>query len=326
MQNSTALVKSLVPPEHWGREPEGSFAALQFVSRRRDLGIVDPIETSCDVAGEGVIRDPGDGGQLVGDASSSAASNEPECLSEGGSEEIAEGAGLVHDAGNLLGALSLYAELLAAPGVLHDEYREYAEDLRLLSERSSAMMARLLSQAQKRPEPVEPLTVIPDVIARCRGLLTRIAGRKVEVQLGSGSHKPVGVSCEIVERILTNLVKNAGEAMPRDLGTIVIRVEERRESSESTVIMTVYDTGRGMTRAQIGSLGERGHRGTNGRGLGFRVVRELAAMSGGSLGIASTPGEGTAVSVEWSVVEQVEVEVQGTSRRVTRGAAGWIAC
>ncbi len=36
---------------------------------------------------------------------------------ERGVPSIAEGAGLAHDAGNLLGALSLYSDLLAMPGV-----------------------------------------------------------------------------------------------------------------------------------------------------------------------------------------------------------------
>ena len=45
---------------------------------------------------------------------------------------VAEGAGLAHDAGNLLGALSLYSDLLAMPGVLNEEHREYANELRLL--------------------------------------------------------------------------------------------------------------------------------------------------------------------------------------------------
>src|SRR5580658_9470769 len=51
---------------------------------------------------------------------------------------VAEGAGLAHDAGNLLGALSLYSDLLSMPGVLHEEHREYAAELRMLSDRSWA--------------------------------------------------------------------------------------------------------------------------------------------------------------------------------------------
>lgn len=49
---------------------------------------------------------------------------------------VAEGTVLAHDAGNLLGALSLYSDLLAMPGVLNEEHRENANELRLLSDRS----------------------------------------------------------------------------------------------------------------------------------------------------------------------------------------------
>src|ERR1700738_4781856 len=61
---------------------------------------------------------------------------------------VAEDAGLAHDAGNLLGALTLYSDLLALPGVLHEEHREYAHELKLLSERSWAMIDRLVNHAQ----------------------------------------------------------------------------------------------------------------------------------------------------------------------------------
>src|ERR1700751_4922889 len=61
---------------------------------------------------------------------------------------VAEGAGLAHDAGNLLGALSLYSDLLAMPGVLNDEHREYANELRMLSDRSWAMINRLVNHSR----------------------------------------------------------------------------------------------------------------------------------------------------------------------------------
>lgn len=65
---------------------------------------------------------------------------------------MAEDARLVHDVGNLLGALELYADLLALPGVMCEEYREYAGELRLLSERSRDLMARLI--ARRMPDSV----------------------------------------------------------------------------------------------------------------------------------------------------------------------------
>ncbi len=61
---------------------------------------------------------------------------------------MAEGAGLAHDAGNLLGALSLYSDLLVMPGVLYEEHREYANELRMLSDRSWAMINRLVNHSR----------------------------------------------------------------------------------------------------------------------------------------------------------------------------------
>ena len=60
---------------------------------------------------------------------------------------------LAHDAGNLLGALSLYSDLLAMPGVLHEEHREYAAELRMLSDRSWAMIDRLVNHARGGQRP-----------------------------------------------------------------------------------------------------------------------------------------------------------------------------
>src|SRR5947209_14877031 len=122
MQSSHAL------EEMEAQEDSNQFAALHYVSRRLDLGIVQ-------IGQEPVVRVPEDE-RWVEERRKYAGLG------------IAEGAGLAHDVGNLLGALSLYSELLAIPGVLSDGYGEYAEDLRMLSERSQAMVARLVDHAR----------------------------------------------------------------------------------------------------------------------------------------------------------------------------------
>jgi signal transduction histidine kinase len=218
---------------------------------------------------------------------------------------VAEGAGLAHDAGNLLGALSLYSDLLAMPGVLNEEHREYAAELRMLSDRSWEMINRLVnhSRAGLPIKVQEEISVLPNVVDRCRGLLSRVAGRTVEVSYGVGAFQPVRVPVEAVERILTNLVKNAAEATPW-VGVISIHVEGVMERSEiedaesrRRVVMTVRDRGCGMDQAAVRRLMQTGGiSSSNGRGLGFRVVRELVAISGGCLNIESQPDVGTSWS------------------------------
>jgi signal transduction histidine kinase len=271
---------------------------------------------------------------------------------------VAEGAGLAHDAGNLLGALSLYSDLLAMPGVLNEEHREYASELRMLSDRSWAMINRLVNHSRAGlPATVQAeISVLPDVVDRCRGLLSRVAGRTVEISFGVGAFQPVRVPVEAVERILTNLVKNAAEATPW-VGAISIHVEGVTEwsgnnrcggdgfgndddQSRRRVVMTVSDRGCGMDQAAVRRLMQAGGiSSASGRGLGFRVVRELVAMSGGCLNVESQPEVGTSISAEWYAVKQteaamrrdeakrIEAEVKTvTVKTVLKGEAGWIAC
>ena len=221
---------------------------------------------------------------------------------------VAEGAGLAHDAGNLLGALSLYSDLLALPGVLHEEYRAYAAELRLLSDRSWAMIHRLVNHAQvEQSSDMEPeTTVLPDVVERCRGLLCKVAGQMVAVSYGAGAFEAVRVPAESVERILTNLVKNAAEATPW-VGAISVRVDGIDDGVRRRVVLTVRDKGCGMDPAAVRSLMQPGGiSSVGGRGLGFRVVRELVAMSGGCLDIESQVDVGTSISVEWYALDNVE--------------------
>ena len=238
---------------------------------------------------------------------------------------VAEGAGLAHDAGNLLGALSLYSDLLALPGVLHEEHKEYANELRMLSDRSWAMIDRLVNHARAgRPVKVQgEFSVLPDVVDRMRGLLCRVAGRTVEISFGVGAFQPVRVPVESVERILTNLVKNAAEATPW-VGAISIHVEGLRRQAEDEgeeplrqVVMTVRDRGCGMDSDGSAAVdaGVAGSSSANGRGLGFRVVRELVAISGGVSDYREPAGGGNE--------HLCGVECGETGERVNSGRTRW---
>lgn len=274
----------------------GQFAALRHVTRTMRL--------SSDVAAGGDA-------ELGGMAPESSAGS------------VAESAGLAHDAGNLLGALGLYSDLLALPGVLHEEYRGYAAELRLLSERSWAMINRLVNHAKaERAAGTQGETVVlPEVVERCRGLLNKVAGRPVAVTYGERAFDRVGVSAEAVERIVTNLVKNAAEATPW-VGAISVSVDAVTRSGgddlRRLMVLTVRDRGCGMDASTVESLMRPGGVSSSaGRGLGFRVVRELVAMSGGCLSVESEVDVGTSISVEWYAIEGARGQVAeiGMQRR-----------
>jgi signal transduction histidine kinase len=162
-----------------------------------------------------------------------------------GRSAVAEGTGLLHDAQNLLGALGLYCDLLSTPGVLKPEHRHYAEELRLVGSRSTALVERLLLSARAADEADDrtnsgtpaPYTIsaaaaavspsragsaadrvlpisLRTIVERCSGVLSQVAGgRTIEVSFGGAAAMPVRVTEEAVERILVNLVRNAALAL-----------------------------------------------------------------------------------------------------------------
>ena len=162
---------------------------------------------------------------------------------------IAHGSGLAHDAGNLLGALGLYCDLLRSPGVLRPEHSHYATELGLISSRSSELIRRLLAlsplhnvspadpslsaaipapeiipdafrlqpSAVRRGGPWLPEISAPNPTSILRDLwpvLQRIAAGVATVSVSAPSAlPPVDLPMESLERITVNLVRNAVEAI-----------------------------------------------------------------------------------------------------------------
>jgi len=241
------------------------------------------------------------------------------------SAAVAAGAaGLAHDASNLLAALKLYSELLAFPGVLSERHRHYADDLKLLADRSSSLIERLVafgSVTHARAVAPQEAASIVDVLMKNRGLLSTLSGGKLEVTFGSQAALPIQIAPEPMERILINLVKNATQAT-KEGGSVRIRVGlqeggrpklvarvgnqmQRRpqggpQKSTGTMVLTVDDSGCGMTEDQVREILEAGTPAPGQQhGIGLRVVRELVAVSGGKLKIQSQVGVGTRVEIQW---------------------------
>ncbi len=244
---------------------------------------------------------------------------------------IANGVGLAHDAGNLLSALRLFAEVMSAPGVLSEQHRHLAGELNLLSDRSSVLLNRLVAattgvsaenaEAEVPPE-IDPL-VLPESVLDCLGLLSKIAGRPVTFFCAPSAYAPVAVPREAFERMVVNLVKNAAEASPRG-GTISVTLlatpSREREPHGMRMLLTVRDCGRGMSRSSVRQLFDPEPPPSGARhGLGFQIVRELAESTGGSVEVESELGAGTSVMLSWPVTRRPSWggTVRAPSRRRT---------
>ena len=102
-----------------------------------------------------------------------------------------------------------------------------------------------------------------------------------------------------LERALRNLVKNAVEASPRG-SEVAINLS----LSEGTAEVAVADRGHGMAAAELTHVFERFYRADasrsrerGGSGLGLPIARWAVQRHGGDIKVASTPGEGTVMTM-----------------------------
>jgi nitrogen-specific signal transduction histidine kinase len=220
---------------------------------------------------------------------------------------IAEGAGLAHDAGNLLGALGLYCDLLQAPGVLREEHQHYAVELRQLAERSATMIQRLLRPDLPSPAPQVATHCNPSVVLGEQApLLAGVtAPSQVFVVVQPGlTHAPIPQ--ETLERITLNLVKNAAQAIKKahekqlketiSPGCIRVSFQQVKQQLE----LRIEDNGPGLlpsTAAAI--LHPNKFPAGVARGLGHRIVHELVQNSGGQIAVRVRPGSGTTFTISW---------------------------
>jgi PAS domain S-box-containing protein len=120
------------------------------------------------------------------------------------------------------------------------------------------------------------------------------------IRLDIADHLPVvDADGAQIERVMLNLLSNSVKFSP-DGGTVTVTA--RSEPTE--VVVSVADTGMGIAEAEQVRLftrffrsAEAQRRAINGSGLGLAISKSIVEAHGGWIGLSSTPGAGTTVSL-----------------------------
>ncbi|MBT8197677.1 MAG: HAMP domain-containing histidine kinase [Acidimicrobiia bacterium] len=172
-------------------------------------------------------------------------------------------------------------------GLLLDEVRvmeRLLEDLKTLSLAEAGPLAL-------HPEPTDLGDLAGDVADAHR----RIAdAHGVVVDVQAPPMPGMLIDPVRIREVIANLVVNALNAMP-DGGSLRLRVEDQGSSA----LITVSDTGVGLTDDEVEWVFDRFHKGSTskGTGLGLTISRDLVEAHGGIISMDSEPGAGTTVSV-----------------------------
>ena len=123
---------------------------------------------------------------------------------------------------------------------------------------------------------------------------------RLALRLAAGGARVRGDPAQI-QQALINLVLNSHDAMP-DGGDLTIATERGKQglAASECVVLTVTDTGCGMNAATAERVFEPFFTTKppgEGAGLGLAVVESVIAAHGGTVEVASEPGDGTRVTI-----------------------------
>jgi signal transduction histidine kinase len=174
------------------------------------------------------------------------------------------------------------------------------------SQRLEEIVAKMLTLArfetvQANPGP-QPVADLPDCLRLAVDELATFAALH-RVQLVAAPPPPgeclVPIAADDCCLLLSNLLLNALQHSPP-----ASTVETRLTGGSAVVELAIEDHGEGIDAEVLPHVFDRFYRGdpsrtrtTGGTGLGLAIARAIAERAGGSISIASQPGQGTAVTV-----------------------------
>lgn len=203
--------------------------------------------------------------------------------------------GVAHEIRNPLGVIrnSVFFLKMNADQ-LDEEMRDCVEDIDREIDNANRIVSELLDYTREPPANTEQIPY-SEVIRTALQAARVPAGVSVDTdaETESGEHQ-LKADRDQTERILTNLIRNAWQAM-NGSGSLIIR----GEAIQGRLRIRVTDTGPGIPEEDLDRVFEPLYTTkAKGIGLGLAVSRRYAERNGGTLTAESSPGNGTTFVLE----------------------------
>jgi signal transduction histidine kinase/HAMP domain-containing protein len=222
--------------------------------------------------------------------------------------------GIAHDLNNTLVPILGLSKLTMRR--LPEDSRERANLATILeaSERARDLVRQILTYSRKEEvtrQTVDLAALVRDALKILRASLPATIDLKEEIT----AVPPISADPGQLHQILMNLVVNAAQAIGESMGTITVALEaapakpadgDSGAAAARAVRLAVRDTGCGMdeaTKARIFEPFFTTKAVNEGTGLGLSIVHGIIEAHGGTISVASAPGEGTVFTIELPAVE-----------------------
>ena len=217
-------------------------------------------------------------------------------------------AGVAHEINNPIAVIQGNLEVLRE--LARDKAVGAETEFRLIDEQTERMrqiVTRLLQFARPDEfsggeESSSPAEVFADCLPLVRHMIRKGA---IEVSHNHLSCRPVAMSRTELQQVLVNLIVNAIHAMPEG-GLLTLGCREEARSDAEGVTVTVSDSGSGMTQDVAARIFDPFFttKRASGTGLGLSITHMLVTAAGGTIEVATAPGQGAEFSIwlpAWSL-------------------------
>lgn len=205
-------------------------------------------------------------------------------------------ANVSHEIKTPLAVIRSYASALQREDLTEAQRREYAATIAGASENLSTLISNILRLNKLENQETVPHAAPYDLtrqLSDC-ALAHEEQWEKKQIDFDAQLEERVMIQADesMLEIVFNNLIANAIK-FTEPGGRIVLRQE--KEGDE--VVVTVSDTGCGMSEETMNHIfdkfyqGDTSHSG-EGNGLGLALARRVLEISGGSISVRSAPGEG----------------------------------
>lgn len=205
---------------------------------------------------------------------------------------------LAHDIRNPLSVIIGYVQDFLDGRPADDPLIKPMQAVRRAAQQCFDLMQNLLNFS-RRPKSIDTFK-IKDAMDECFALLT-LRARKANVAMTLDARVDPLISGRRseIQQIFINLMGNAIDAMPNG-GPLTVRIEHEFEADQPWIVVTVKDTGEGISESARPHLfepffttKEAGY----GTGLGLSIVLDIVQSYQGLIEVDSTPGQGATFTV-----------------------------
>ena len=199
-------------------------------------------------------------------------------------------AGVAHEIGNPLNAISLALQLVRRDPTDTESIDTAISQLKRLD----GIVRDFLTALRPQKPNLMPGSVA-EPLKNCLATLKQLLeDRQINVTLDVPAALPnVALDANQIQQVFFNLIKNALEAM-KDGGSLAIALD----ADDRDVSVTVRDDGMGMTAEQLAHLFEPYRTSKEkGTGLGLMITKRIVIAHGGTIAAESAPGEGTTFTI-----------------------------